>query len=198
MSKRKPIKPSHGPKMAGPKIAAKTERAAQAIVRSPRNDRLGPHRAGSTLSKREALLLETPVTALRVESPPKQHGPQQEAGLVESPVTYSQATSPPEQHEPQQQALPVGKPVANLPDDGKQTMTHSESNNAPDVSSAAPNVWAYQARLLEMSKANMQFPFEFAQRLATIRSPGDFFSVIAEFTNKRIAMFQAFESNSPK
>jgi hypothetical protein len=52
------------------------------------------------------------------------------------------------------------------------------------------NVRAYQAKLLEMAQANMQFAFEFAQRLATIRSPVEFISVNAEFTSKRIAMFR--------
>jgi hypothetical protein len=46
------------------------------------------------------------------------------------------------------------------------------------------------AELLEMAQANMQFAFEFAQRLATIRAPFEFPSVIAEFTSKRIAMFR--------
>jgi hypothetical protein len=36
----------------------------------------------------------------------------------------------------------------------------------------------------------MQFAFEFAHRLTTIRSPVEFLSVIAEFTSKRIAMFR--------
>jgi hypothetical protein len=35
----------------------------------------------------------------------------------------------------------------------------------------------------------MTFAFGFSQRLATIRSPVEFFTVIAEFTSKRIAMF---------
>jgi hypothetical protein len=35
----------------------------------------------------------------------------------------------------------------------------------------------------------MQFAFEFAQRLAAIRSPVEFPTVIAEFASKRIAMF---------
>ena len=47
---------------------------------------------------------------------------------------------------------------------------------------------AYQAKLLEVAQANMTFAFEFSQRLATIRSPVEFFTVIAEFTSKRIAM----------
>ena len=51
---------------------------------------------------------------------------------------------------------------------------------------------AYQAKLLEMAQANMQFAFEFAQKLATIRSPFEILSVIAEFTSKRIDMFRKY------
>lgn len=172
MSKRKASKPSHGPKMAGPKIAVKAQRAAQAVVRSPSNNGRRPRRAGST------------------DPLPKHHDPEQPAFVVEAPVTALPAELPPKQPEPQQQALLVEKPAADLPDDGNQTMTDHESRNAPDLSSDATSVWAYQARLLELAQANMQFPFEFAQRLATIRSPNELFSVIAEFTNKRMAMFQ--------
>jgi len=59
-------------------------------------------------------------------------------------------------------------------------------------SSATANVRVYQAKLLEMAQANMQFALEFAQRLATIRSPVDFFSVNAEFTSKRFDMFRKY------
>src|SRR4029077_6598220 len=160
MSKRKPataIKHSRSPK-----IAAKAQRAAQAIVRSPKVSRqrsagpgtteLGPKRPDD--SQEEALLVENPVTAL-----------QQEAPLVENPVTA-------------------------LQDDCKKAMTDNDSKKGFDFSSATANVRAYQAKLLEMAQANMQFAFEFAQRLATIRSPVEFPSVIAELTGKRIAMFR--------
>jgi hypothetical protein len=46
-----------------------------------------------------------------------------------------------------------------------------------------------QLQLLEMAQANITFALEFSQRLATIRSPVEFFTVIAEFTSSRIAMF---------
>jgi hypothetical protein len=49
---------------------------------------------------------------------------------------------------------------------------------------------SYQLRLLDISLANMQFTFELAHRLATIKSPLDIFQVTAEFTGKRIALFQ--------
>ena len=52
------------------------------------------------------------------------------------------------------------------------------------------SVGAYQAKLLEMAQANMKLASEFAQRLAWIRSPFEFSSVIAEFTTKRIDMFR--------
>ena len=51
---------------------------------------------------------------------------------------------------------------------------------------------AYQAKLLEIAQANMQFAFEFAQRFATIRSPVEFLKVIEELTSKRIAMFRKY------
>jgi hypothetical protein len=90
----------------------------------------------------------------------------------------------------QQEAPLVENPVTALQDDCKQTMTDNDSKKGFDFSSATANVRAYQAKLLEMAQANMQFAFEFAQRLATIRSPVEFPSVIAEFTSKRIAMFR--------
>jgi hypothetical protein len=141
MSKRKPARAAKHAR--SPKIAA--QRAAQAIVRSPRDSRVRSAGAGST------------------ESPPKRpDNSQQEALLVEYPVTA-------------------------LQDDSEQTMTDSDSKK-----STTANVGAYQAELMEMAQANMQFAFEFAQRLAAIRSPVEFPNVIAELTSKRIAMFRKY------
>jgi hypothetical protein len=146
MSKRKPAtasKHAHSPKIAA-------QRANQAIIRSPKDNRLRSVAAGST------------------ESPPKRHNDsKQEAPLVENPAT-------------------------SLQDDRKQTMRDNDSKKGFDFSSATENVRAYQAKLLEMAQANMQLAFEFAQRLATIRSPVEILSVIAEFTSRRIAMFQKY------
>lgn len=64
----------------------------------------------------------------------------------------------------------------------------NESKGVFDFSSATENLRAYQAKLLEMTQANVQLAFEFTQRLATIRSPFEILSVIAEFTRKRMAM----------
>jgi hypothetical protein len=145
MSKRKPATASK--RTRSPKIAAKAQRAAQAIVRSPRDRRRRPVGAGST------------------EPPPKRD--------IDS----------------QQEALLVENPAIAVQDDRKLTMTVSGSKKGLDFSPALGNVLAYQAKLLEMAQANIQFAFEFAQRLATIRSPVQLLVLNAEFTSKRIATF---------
>ena len=71
MSKRKPATASKHAR--SPRIVAKAQRSAQAIVRSPKDSRLRSARAGTTESppkrpddsKQEALLAENPVTALQ-------------------------------------------------------------------------------------------------------------------------------------
>jgi hypothetical protein len=146
MSKRKPATASKHAR--SPKIAAKAQRATQAIVRSPKVSGLRSVAAGST------------------ESSPERHN-DAEAPFVESPATALQDTC-------------------------KQAMPDNDSKKGFDLSSATANARAYQAKLLEMAQANMQFAFEFAQRLATIRSPVEFLSVTAEFTGKRIAMFRKY------
>jgi len=144
MSKRKPATASK--RAHSSRIAAKAQRAAQAIVRSPKDSVLRSVGAGST------------------EPPPKRHNASQDALLVETPETTLQG-------------------------DSKQ-MTENDSKKGINFFSANANVRAYQTKLLEIAQANMQFAFEFAQRLATIRSPVEFPRVIAEFTSKRIAMFR--------
>ena len=90
------------------------------------------------------------------------------------------------------EALLVENPVTALQEDEKQTMTDRDPKKWTNFSLATANVRAYQTKLLEMPKAEMQFAFDFAQRLAAIRSPLDFPSVMAELTSKRIAMFRKF------
>ncbi|WP_441256620.1 Phasin protein [Bradyrhizobium sp. 482_C4_N1_1] len=142
MSKRKPATASKHARR--PRMVAKAQRTAQAIIRSPK------------------------------------------AGV------------PPVSADSQQDALPVRNPLlvtdAALQNDSKQ-MTENNSKRGVDIlSSANANVRAYQAQLLEMAQTNMQFAFEFAQRLAMIKAPLEFPGVIAEFTNKRIAMFRKHSS----
>ena len=68
-------------------------------------------------------------------------------------------------------------------------MTDNDSKKGFVFSSATANVRAYQAKLLEMAQANMQFALEFAQRFATVRSPVETLRVIEEFASKSVAMF---------
>ncbi len=67
-------------------------------------------------------------------------------------------------------------------------MTDKSMSKQFDLSSATANVRAYQAKLIEMTQTNMAVSFEFSQRLASVRSPVELFTVIAEFTGKRIAL----------
>jgi hypothetical protein len=84
--------------------------------------------------------------------------------------------------------LPVEKPETALQDHSKQ-MPDDDLRKETNVPLATASVPAYQAKLMEMAQANVQFSFEFAQRLAAARSPVEFTGVIAEFTSKRIAIF---------
>jgi outer membrane protein OmpA-like peptidoglycan-associated protein len=110
---------------------------------------------------------------------PKEGRPRQvAAGSPESPPTRKQEAS-------------LGdNPMTAFQDDNKQTMKDIVSSNGVDFPSATANVRAYQAKLAEVAQSNVQFAFEYAQRLATIRSPVEILNVIVEFTSKRMAMFQ--------
>ena len=107
-------------------------------------------------------------------------------------VAAGSTESPPERHNDSKQEAPLVEKPAALQDDCKPTMRENDSKKGLGFSSATANVRAYQAKLLEMAQGNMQLAFEFTQRLATIRSPVEILSVIAEFTSKRIAMFQKY------
>jgi hypothetical protein len=106
-------------------------------------------------------------------------------------VAVGPVESPPKRHnESKHEAPRVENPAAALQDVGKQAMRDTFSNKGFGFSSVAANVQAYQAKLLEMAQANMQFALEFTQRLATVRSPVEIFRVIEEFTSRRTAMFR--------
>jgi Phasin protein len=138
-----------------------------------------------------------PATASKHARSPKIVTKAQRAAqtIVRSPkvrrsVAASSAESPPKPHNDSKPAAPLAiENVTALQEDVSQTMTDNSLSKGFDLSSATANVGAYQAKLLEMAQANMTFAFEFSQRLATIKSPVEFFTVIAEFTSKRIAMF---------
>jgi len=190
MSKRKPPPSKHA---RNSKTATKAQRAAQAVVKSPKDSRFHsivadptePPPKGPNETEQEALFAENPAAAVHpneIEQEPSSET-KQEPLLAENPATAF------EPNDTQHEAFRVESPSLAV-EDTKQKMVDKDSKKGFDFSSAAANVQAYQAKLLEVAQANMQFAFEFAQRLATIRSPFEFLGVTAEFTSKRIAMFQ--------
>jgi Phasin protein len=145
MSKRNPATKSKHRR--DPKTAAKARRAALAVIRSPKENRVQaalPESIPERSNDPEAPVGD-PTTALQQEAP-------------FAPATASQ--------------------------DDRNTASIKEF----DISSATANVRALQEQWLEVVQANMQFAFEFAQRLAMIRSPVEFLGVTAEFTSKRNAL----------
>ena len=98
---------------------------------------------------------------------------------------------------------PIESPL-ELHDDPKEQAPNVEKQEAPiaanpvqvgpsqmrgfDFASATGNMVAYQAKLLEMTQANMRFAVDFSQKLATIRSPFQFVDVIVEFTKRQADM----------
>jgi hypothetical protein len=189
MSKHKPPPSKH----ARSSKAAKAQRAAQAVVKSRNDSRFHsivadptePPSKGSHETEQEALLAENPAAALQLNEiePEPPNETKQEPLLAEHPATAL------EPNDTKQEALRVESPALAV-ENTKQRMINKDSKKGFDFASATGNIQAYQAKLLEVAQANMQFAFEFAQRLATIRSPFEFLSVTAEFTSKRIAMFQ--------
>jgi sulfite reductase alpha subunit-like flavoprotein len=107
-------------------------------------------------------------------------------------VTDGSTESLPEPNDSPQQVSLVHNPTTAAQDDFKQTIRDSDSKSGFDLPSATANLRAYQAKLLEIAQANMQFAFEFAQRFATIRSPVEFLKVIEELSSRRIAMFRKY------
>jgi hypothetical protein len=107
-----------------------------------------------------------------------------------APAADSTKSPPERQSDTDQEAHIVDSPAMVLQDDSKQTMTDTEPKRELDFSSAMASAGAYQAKLLEMAQANMKLALEFAQRLAWMRSPLEFPSIIAEFTTKRIDMLR--------
>jgi hypothetical protein len=129
---------------------------------------------------------------------PKTRAQRAKQAIVRSPkdnpvrsVAAGSTESPPKLHDDsKQEALTVEYQAAALRGNLGQMMRDNDSKTGFDFSLATANVQAYQAKFLEMAQANMQFSFEFGQRLAMIRSPFEFFAVIAEFTDRRIDIFR--------
>jgi len=144
-----------------------------------------------------------PATATKRAHSPKRAAQRTNQAVVRSPKddrlrSAADSTDSPEHHDPEpaehhddakQKAPLVEHPARALQE---QTMKDIDSKRVFDFSPSTANMRAYQAKLLELTQANMQFAFEFAEKLGAIRSPVEIFSVIVELTSKRIAMFQKF------
>jgi hypothetical protein len=152
-----------------------------------------PHPLECQMSKRK------PATASKSARSPKITAKAQRASqaIVRSPKDNSRRSvkagsteASPKRHSHSGQDAPVAaNPASFLKDASAQTTMKDDLKHGSDFSSAATNVRAYQEKLLEIAQSNIQFSFEFTQRLAAIKSPVEIFSVIAELTSKRIAMF---------
>jgi hypothetical protein len=154
-------------------------------------------------TRQDALLVENPETASPETALLEAVLPEavlSEAALPEtvSPEAVSPEAVSPEAVSPEavlsEAALPeTALPETVLPETVLQNAPRPTTDNKPNeairFSYANMNVLAYQAKLLEMAQANMQFAFEFAQKLTTIRSAVELPGVVAELTSKRIAMF---------
>ena len=140
-----------------------------------------------------------PATASKHVRRPKIVAKAQRAkqAIVRSPKSRSSVTessAEPLLERPNDSPLvsPVPNPAIAAQADFKQTISDNGSKSGFGLSSATANVRAYQAKLLEIAQANMQFAFEFAQRFATIRSPVEFLRVAEELTTKRMAMLRKY------
>ena len=98
-----------------------------------------------------------------------------------------------ELHDNLKQEAPIVENQAAALQDSSSSVTKDDNlKKVFDLPSAMPNTRGYQAKLLEIGQANMQFALELGQRLATIRSPFEFFAVITEFSSRRINMFRKY------
>ena len=142
-----------------------------------------------------------PATATKRAHSPKRAAQRANQAIVRSPkdnplraVAAGSTKSPPERHDDSKQKVPFAqRPAIAL---REQTMKDIDSKRGLDFSPSTANVRAYQAKLLELTQANMQFAFEFAAKLAAIKSPIEILAVIVEFTSNRIAMFQKFSNRN--
>lgn len=167
MSKRSPATASK--RARTPKTVLKAQRAKPAVVRSPK---LGAERV---------------VEEAAAKSPSRAHNTSKSADRVANPAPTLAA---PRGEISAAAAARVGNPPAALHYERKAS--NSALGKGFDFFAGAANLQAYQAKFFDIALANVQLAFDFAQRLAAIRSPFDMFGVTAEFTGKRIALLRKF------
>ena len=93
---------------------------------------------------------------------------------------------------PKPEALVIENNTSVLQADVPQTVTSKDSGNGSDFFSAITHLQAYQAKIFEMTQANVQLAFEFTQRIAGTSSPFEILAVLVEFASKPIDMFQKY------
>jgi len=60
-----------------------------------------------------------------------------------------------------------------------------------DASAASEKIAAYQAKLLEIAKANVELSFAYAQAITTIKSPTEFTTISSDFSKKQVEMLMS-------
>jgi hypothetical protein len=190
-----------------PKIA-KTRRATKAVVEGPKDSLPRAEAAGSTEPPPEhhdeprpvSTLVESPATALHddLKQTEREHASDEalafasadkspEDTLLHAEAAGSTELLPERLDDSKPEAPLVESPATASRGDREQTMRESASRKTFAFPSATENVRACQAKLLEMAQADVRFAFEFAERLATMKSPAELPRVMAEFADKRIA-----------
>ena len=131
----------------------------------------------------------TPATASKHARSPKIAAKAQRAAqaIVKSPKVARRSVSEAAELT-RKPRCDAAAPLAALEENVTHTMIDKSMSTQFDLSSVTANVRAYQAKLIEITQTNMAVSFEFSHRLASVRSPVELFTVIAEFTGKRIAL----------
>jgi len=150
-----------------------SKRKSATTTKHPRNSKGAAQRSKQAVIRSPKDSRPLSVAAGSTELPSERHNnSMREAPLVEEPANA------------------LVNPATAAQEHYKQMMRDVDSKQGSAFSSTTANVRAYQAKLLELTQANMQIGFEFAAKLAAIRSPVDIFGVIVELTSKRMAIFQ--------
>jgi hypothetical protein len=60
-----------------------------------------------------------------------------------------------------------------------------------DAGAVSEKITAYQTKLLEIAKANVELSFAYAQAITAIKSPTEFTEISSEFSKKQVEMFKS-------
>jgi hypothetical protein len=65
-----------------------------------------------------------------------------------------------------------------------------ESAARETANAVKSTVEAYQAKLIDIAKENMQFAFDFGQALVAVKTPVEFADVTTQYSKRQFDMFQ--------